>query len=164
MRGTRAVVAGYEGLLLDAGPCDVVYLDPPYQGVSGAVDRRYLAGLPRADFEQVLGSAIEREISFIVSYDGVATTTYGEPLSAGLGLTHFNVLAGRSAQATLHGRDTVTTESIYLSPALLTRLQQLPGAQLTWNGAGSDLEPLSWQQFSASPPRVPRRDDPGRDS
>lgn len=123
LAGAELHSAGYESLLLDADRRDVVYLDPPYQGVTNVADSRYLAGLNRADFERVLGQANDNGVSYLVSYDAVREDNrYGEALSAELGLAHLHLAAGRSAQATLHGRHDVTIESLYLSPALVSRL------------------------------------------
>jgi len=53
-----------------------------------------------------LRDLLRRDIPFIVSYDGrTGNKRYGRPLPASLGLTHVEVLAGRSTQATLLGRD-----------------------------------------------------------
>ncbi len=123
MVGTRVVKGSYEPLLVAAQPSDVVYMDPPYQGVTDVADRRYASGLARVEFERVLAQANDNGVSFIVSYDAIRQDNrYGEPLASHLELTHLHVVAGRSAQATLSGRDDVTVESLYISPALATRL------------------------------------------
>ncbi len=58
-----------------------------------------------------------------VSYDGrTGAKIFGDPLPTALNLKHLEVYAGRSTQATLLGRADVTYESLYLSPALLSRL------------------------------------------
>ncbi len=123
LAGTTVMSGDYAPLLLEAGAEAVVYMDPPYQGVTNVADHRYMRGLTRTDFEGVLRDAVELGVSFIVSYDVVTDTNkYGEPLDAALGLTHLHITAGRSSQATLIGKDTVTVESLYLSPALVERL------------------------------------------
>lgn len=123
MRGTRIHSGSYESLLTGADTADVVYLDPPYQGVTKVADHRYMAGLVREDFEQVLHRANANGVSYIVSYDVIrADNKYGEQLDTGLGLTHLHLVAGRSAQSTLSGGTEVTIESLYLSPALVKRL------------------------------------------
>lgn len=120
---TVAVSGDYAGLLLNADPNAVIYLDPPYQGVSRARDTRYMRGLERAGFEERLRDAVRAGVSFILSYDGVTESQrYGDAVSPDLGLTHLHVLAGRSSQATLQGVEKVTVESLYLSPALVERL------------------------------------------
>lgn len=106
---------------------DLVYMDPPYQGVSTNRDRRYKEGLTYDGFVSTLEDLNRQGISYIISYDGrTGTKRYGEPLPASLQLGHFEVDAGRSTQATLLGRDHRTVESLYLSPALLERLGGAP--------------------------------------
>ena len=123
MTGTSTHTGPYEEHLHGAGPRDVVYMDPPYQGVTNTADHRYLAGLARTDFERALRDANDANVSYIVSYDAVrADNKYGEPLNQALGLTHHHLSAGRSAQSTLSGGDDITIESLYLSPALVARL------------------------------------------
>ena len=123
LTGTTAVSVDYAELLASADAKSVVYMDPPYQGVSNVRDHRYMRGLGRLDFEGHLRAAVSAGVSFILSYDAVTgSRQYGEVLSGDLGLTHLHVIAGRSSQATLQGIDKVTVESIYLSPALVERL------------------------------------------
>lgn len=123
MEGTEVHSGSYEDLLIQAGSKDVVYMDPPYQGVTNVRDHRYMAGLARVDFEDALDKANANNVSYIVSYDVVRDDAkYGEALRADLGLTHLHVIAGRSAQSTLSGGSDVTVESLYLSPALVDRL------------------------------------------
>jgi DNA adenine methylase len=134
LAGRTVVTAGdYTGSLRQAGPLDVVYLDPPYQGTSGSGDGRaskngrYLAGLERVDFSAELERAVEAGTSFIVSYDGsTGCRTYGDDLPAELGLMHLHLIAGLSSQATLSGAAQETIESLYLSPALVDRLGGRP--------------------------------------
>lgn len=131
MTGTVVRSGSYEEQLANAGPRDVVYMDPPYQGVTNTADRRYLAGLARTDFERALREANDANVSYIVSYDAIrADNKYGEPLDQALGLTHLHLAAGRSAQSTLGGGHAVTVESLYLSPALIGRLD---GAWTSWH-------------------------------
>jgi DNA adenine methylase len=124
MTGTVLTAGPYEEHLASAGPRDVVYLDPPYQGVTDTADHRYLAGLARTDFERALGAANDARVSYLVSYDEIrADNKYGHPLDPALGLTHLHLAAGRSAQSTLGGGSEMTTESLYLSPALIARIE-----------------------------------------
>lgn len=123
MEGAEFHSGSYESWLIDAETTDVVYLDPPYQGVSNTRDHRYMAGLVREDFERVLGKAGKNGVSYIISYDAVREDgRYGSELDPRLDLTHLHVVVGRSAQSTLSGGSDVTVESIYLSPALVDRL------------------------------------------
>ncbi len=55
--------------------------------------------------------------------------SYGKPLPAKLHLTLVEIEAGRSSQATLLGRDEMTVESLYLSPALAEELEARPTLQ-----------------------------------
>jgi len=114
----------FETLLFNAQPNDVVYLDPPYQGTSGLTpDHRYASGLSRELFESALSEAVKSNISFIVSYDQIRDDNkYGYPLSSDLGLAHLHISSGYSAQATLLGKLERSIESLYLSPALVSRL------------------------------------------
>lgn len=123
LAGTAAVTGDYRELLLNAAAEAVVYLDPPYQGVSTVSDRRYLRGLERGEFEAQLRAAIGGGVSFVLSYDGsTGDRRHGAPLPPGLGLTRLAIAAGRSSQATLRGLREQTVESLYLSPALTDRL------------------------------------------
>lgn len=121
---TTAVCADYAQSLRQAEPADLVYMDPPYMGVSGGRDARYHQGLDYERFVAELEHANQRGVSYIVSFDGrCGERTYGPGLPDKLRLHHIEVHAGRSSQATLNGRADETVESLYLSPALIERLQ-----------------------------------------
>ncbi len=110
----------YKEVLQYVDQNDLVYMDPPYQGVCGERDSRYYAGIAFDDFVIALEGLNKKDISFIVSYDGRrGTKSFGNPLPDFLNLTKIEIEAGRSSQATLLGRDEITVESLYLSPALL---------------------------------------------
>lgn len=109
----------YAEVLDHCTPSDVVYLDPPYQGVSGTRDPRYGVKIEHQQFCQQLDSLNRRHCRFLVSYDGrTGDKTFGEALPRELKLTRLEIPAGRSTQATLLGRSQQTYESLYLSPAL----------------------------------------------
>jgi DNA adenine methylase len=109
----------------DANERDLIYMDPPYQGVSGERDGRYLAGLAFDVFVESLEALNQRGISYIVSYDGkLGERVYGQSLPERLELERLELDAGRSSTATLLGRDDVTIESLYLSKPLTTRLMK----------------------------------------
>lgn len=111
----------YKRVLDQCEDSDLVYMDPPYQGVSGGRDSRYLPSVERGEFCEQLADLARRKIMFAVSYDGrTGAKTYGAPLPHSLGLTSLEICAGRSTQSTLLGRDDVTYESLYLSPALVS--------------------------------------------
>jgi len=123
LAGSRAFTADYAGVLRAAEPDDVVYMDPPYQGVTAVRDRRYVAGLPREQFLRELQAAVDRGVSFLLSYDGTSgDRRYGEQLPDELNLLHLNLSGGRSSQGTLNGVDARTVEALYLSPAAARRL------------------------------------------
>lgn len=116
---TRLSAWDYKRVLSKCTDQDVIYMDPPYQGVCGNRDQRYLPKVDHDGFCDELAKLNDRGMMFIVSYDGrTGTKTYGDPLPDSLGLTHLEIRAGRSTQATLLGRNDVTYESLYLSPAL----------------------------------------------
>jgi DNA adenine methylase len=131
----------YRETLASATLDDIVYLDPPYQGVCQKRDPRYKSKVAFDDFVQTLQSLNERKISYIVSYDGrTGTKLHGKLLPPSLDLVHLEIQAGRSAQATLLGRQASTIESLYLSPSLVRRLKpsQL-NAQPTYTPVQLDL-------------------------
>lgn len=105
--------------LRKAGQKDIVYLDPPYEGVSGGRDSRYFAGVQRELLIGTISELNERRVQFLLSYDGTCgDKAYGKPLPSSLGLKHVLLDAGRSSQGTLSGRKWKTMESLYLSPGL----------------------------------------------
>jgi DNA adenine methylase len=113
----------YKYVLDNLKAADLVYMDPPYQGVGGTRDPRYLMGLSRGEFIDALASLNEKGISYILSYDGrTGDKFYGESLPEKLNLSRVEMSAGRSCQATLLGRKENTFESLYLSPALQERM------------------------------------------
>lgn len=109
----------YRQLLAKCRKSDVIYMDPPYQGVSGGRDQRYLPTVVHDEFCDVLECLTARGIMYAVSYDGrTGDKTYGQSMPESLRLRRFELRAGRSAQSTLLGRDHDTIESFYVSPAL----------------------------------------------
>jgi len=104
---------------------DLIYMDPPYQGTSFTRDHRYYNGLAYDDFADALSVMNQSDISYIISYDGITgEKTHGKILPGNLALKHLYIRAGRSSQATLLGSNDETIESLYLSPALVERLEQ----------------------------------------
>lgn len=128
LRGkTRVTSANYRDVLKKATPPDLVYMDPPYQGVCRNRDTRYLTGVQFCEFVEALGDLNARKIRYIVSYDGrTGEKVHGRQLPSELNLTHVDIHAGRSSQATLLGREDITVESLYLSPALTGQLSEEP--------------------------------------
>lgn len=133
LRGKTIVTAvDYQECLKQAVEGDVVYMDPPYQGVCLNRDPRYMKGLEFDKFTMTLRELNARNISYILSYDGkTGDKSFGKPMPSNLDLVHLEIEVGRSSQATLLGRDHITHESIYLSPALIERIGRPTRTHLT---------------------------------
>lgn len=117
----------YKDVLSNVNEGDVVYMDPPYQGVCGDRDSRYFAGISYDEYVSALSELNERQIRYAVSYDGrTGNKTFGKILPDSLSLTLIELEAGRSSQATLLGRDAITVESLYLSPRLAAEVRASP--------------------------------------
>jgi len=117
----------YRDILEKVTNRDLVYMDPPYQGVCGNRDTRYLQSVQFCEFVEALNSLNKNGIRYIVSYDGrTGVKTHGRKLPEDLNLTLIELYAGRSSQATLLGRDDVTIESLYLSHSLVNELVNVP--------------------------------------
>jgi DNA adenine methylase len=115
--------ADYRDIVSKVTEDDIVYMDPPYQGVCKQRDPRYRKSIMFENFVDVLRDLNKRNIAYIVSYDGrTDKKQHGLFLPDSLNLQRTELHAGRSSQATLLGRTDVTYESLYLSPALLQRL------------------------------------------
>jgi len=99
-----------------AQPGDLVYMDPPYQGVTNTRDNRYFSGVPFAEFAEALELLNNKDVDFLISYDGeCGGKAYGEELPAELGCKKMLLNAGTSSQATLLGRKEITFEALYVS-------------------------------------------------
>lgn len=128
LRGRVRLTCGdYRATLDEATSEDVVYMDPPYQGVCATRDHRYCGSVDFDAFVQSLEDLNHRRVAFIVSYDGrTGEKVHGRTLPAQLNLVHLELRVGRSTQATLLGRKDATIESLYLSPGLVERLDGIP--------------------------------------
>ncbi len=126
LRGrTRVVCADFRETLRDAGRRDLVYLDPPWQGLGR--NPRYAYLLDAEGLFGELGRLNSLDVPFLLSYDGsCGARSYVGTIPRSLRLRRVALEAGRSSQATLLGRDEVTVESLYLSPALRDRNGQKP--------------------------------------
>ncbi len=116
---------------------DLVYMDPPYQGTSNKKDSRYLAGLKFHDFVESLNQLNDNQISYIISYDGkLGNKSYGDVLPEFLNLNQILIEVGRSTTATLLGSDEITYESLYLSPALMNKIEIVPEKTVALKSSG----------------------------
>lgn len=121
---TTLTCQDYRQVLASVTTDDLVYMDPPYQGVSTKRDARYTHQVQFEEFVETLQDLVAREICFIVSYDGRrGNKVYGNGIPKDLGLQHIEIRVGRSAQSTLLGGKDITYESLYLSPALVTKIK-----------------------------------------
>ena len=106
---------------------DIVYLDPPYQGVSNVRGHRYIAGLSFDEFVAALENLNRRNIDYIISYDGsLGSKKYGQDLPDFLGLTRYDLNAGLSTQALYLGKKLNTFEALYVSSGLLPYFESKP--------------------------------------
>lgn len=113
----------YAVILNNANPTDLVYMDPPYQGTGLNGGFNYAGNIEFDNFLISLFELNNRNIPFILSYDGrTGEKTFGRPLPEELNLTRVEINAGRSSQATLLSRSEITYEVIYLSPALISKI------------------------------------------
>lgn len=118
----RAVISSlnYKDMISDIKNTDLVYMDPPYQGVCGDKDSRYCSGIDYDEFVDFLSCLNKKRTPYLISYDGrCGDRTYGKYLPESLGLKRIELKVGRSSQATLLGKKDTTYESLYLSESLL---------------------------------------------
>lgn len=119
----------YENVVEQYRAGDLLYMDPPYQGVSNGRDTRYYTSFSHKHFCTILDRLNSLDAMYAVSYDGrTGAKMYGEPMPADLKLFKVEICAGRSTQATLLGRNSLTYESLYLSPALAGITNSIPWA------------------------------------
>ena len=106
----------YREITKEARPGDVVYMDPPYQGVCSSRDSRYFSGIKFNEFVECIDDLKRRNIDFVISYDGTCgEKQYGEDLPKELGLRKIMLTAGLSSQSILLGKKETTVEALYLS-------------------------------------------------
>jgi DNA adenine methylase len=109
----------YRDVLEMSTPKDLIYMDPPYQGVCATRDSRYFSGIDFNEFMEALRKLNKRNVPFILSYDGrTGKKSYGQNLPDDLEVFRIELDAGRSTQATLLGRNDITYESVYISKNL----------------------------------------------
>lgn len=124
--------ADYQNVLDLATADDLVYMDPPYQGTGLNGGFNYAGNIEFDNFVVSLFELNNNNVPYILSYDGrTGNKTYGSPLPDNLNLTKIEINAGRSSQATLLKRKEITYEAVFLSPALVSKidLQKVTGKQ-----------------------------------
>jgi len=110
---------------------DLVYMDPPYQGVTNTRDNRYLSGVDFDEFACAIETLNRKDVDYLISYDGeCGGKEYGVELPKELNCTKILLNAGLSTQATLLGKRQTTYEALYLSKNLCKSIDELP-KQLT---------------------------------
>lgn len=113
---TEFTSTDYREITKEARPGDVVYMDPPYQGVCSSRDSRYFSGIKFNEFVECIDDLNRRNIDFAISYDGTCgERQYGEDLPKELGLRKIMLTAGLSSQSILLGKKETTVEALYLS-------------------------------------------------
>lgn len=121
----------YRDVTRNARPGDVVYMDPPYQGVCSSRDSRYFSGIDFNDFVECVDDLNRRGVDFVISYDGTCgDKQYGIDLPKELGLRKIMLRAGLSSQSLLLGKKETTVEALYLSHNLRYSMTQIPQEQL----------------------------------
>lgn len=109
----------YRELILESRPGDIVYMDPPYQGVCSTRDSRYFSGVDNDEFVECVEELNRRGVDFLISYDGsCGNKQYGKDLPKELGLQKILLNAGFSSQSILLGKKEITYEALYLSKNL----------------------------------------------
>lgn len=117
----------YHDVLEMAKPGDLVYMDPPYQGVTNVRDNRYFAGVPFDEFAQAIEILDRKRIDYLISYDGTCGgKEYGEELPKSLHCEKIMLNAGVSSQALLLGKKSITFEALYVSEALIPIFKMQP--------------------------------------
>lgn len=120
---TQTMSEDYQAVLALATAEDLVYMDPPYQGTGQNGGFKYAGNIEFDNFVVSLADLNNRNIPYILSYDGrTGEKTYGSTLPDELNLVKVEINAGRSSQATLLSRDEITFEAVFLSPALVAKI------------------------------------------
>lgn len=122
----------YREVTKNAKSGDIVYMDPPYQGVCTSRDCRYFSGIDFNEFVDCVEDLNRRGIDFIISYDGTCgDKQYGQDLPAELGMKKVMLNAGLSSQSLLLGKKETTREALYLSRNLRNIVVPMMNEQLS---------------------------------
>lgn len=112
----------YREVLAQAKCGDVIYMDPPYQGVCTNRDSRYFSGIDSCDLISSLYQLNSKGIDYILSYDGFCgNKKYGNDLPEDLGLRKIYIDAGISTQSLFNGQVCRTREALYISSGLIAK-------------------------------------------
>ncbi len=117
----------YHKIFEIARPGDLVYMDPPYQGVTNARDNRYFSGVPFDEFAESIKLLNDKHVDFLISYDGICgKKEYGKDLPESLKCKKIMLNAGLSSQALLLGKKSTTFEALYVSESLIPQFYTVP--------------------------------------
>lgn len=109
----------YRDVIKTARQGDIVYMDPPYQGVCSSKDNRYFSGIVFDEFVNCIDELNSKGIDFVISYDGTCgEKQYGQELPMELKLKKVMLNAGLSTQSLLLGKKESTVEALYISHSL----------------------------------------------
>lgn len=129
---TEFMSSDYREVTKNAKSGDIVYMDPPYQGVCTSRDCRYFSGIDFNEFVDCVEDLNRRGIDFIISYDGTCgDKQYGHDLPVELGLKKVMLNAGLSSQSLLLGKKETTREALYLSRNLRNIVVPMMNEQLS---------------------------------
>lgn len=129
---TEFMSSDYREVTKNAKSGDIVYMDPPYQGVCTSRDCRYFSGIDFNEFVDCVEDLNRRGIDFIISYDGTCgDKQYGHDLPVELGLKKVMLNAGLSSQSLLLGKKETTREALYLSRNLRNIVVPMMNKQLS---------------------------------
>ncbi len=122
---TNYFALDYHDILEMATQGDLVYMDPPYQGVTNSRDNRYFSGVLFDEFVDAIKILNKENVDYIISYDGLCgSKAYGEELPQTLKCKKIMLNAGLSSQATLLGKKSTTFEALYISDSLFNKTFQ----------------------------------------
>jgi len=128
LKGKTSLYAmDYQEIFDIAKKGDLVYMDPPYQGVTNTRDNRYFSGVEFDEFAEAIEVLNDKEVDFLISYDGeCGGKEYGKDLPKELNCTKLLLNAGISTQSTLLGERNTTYEALYVSKNLSPFIAPIP--------------------------------------
>ena len=129
LKGKTEVISGdFQNTIRNANSNDLIYFDPPWGGLTK--NPRYAYLLDYETLIEELEGLNNRNVPFLLSFDGTCgSRSYVKELPEHLDLLRISLDAGRSTQATLLGRNEITFESLYISPAIRKKNKELGSQQ-----------------------------------